>query len=114
MFSTKIKWFFLAGSRDRLISEIPEKGFLRSVINQKSVCVFVYENEIFAVRDKCPHQGYAFSKGACLEEGKIVCPLHKYAFDLKNGRGAGMYLEIFPIEFREDGVYLGMEYFSWF
>jgi nitrite reductase/ring-hydroxylating ferredoxin subunit len=41
----------------------------------------------------------------------VVCPLHRYDFDLKTGKGlSGVAdtLTTYPIEFREDGVYLGI------
>jgi 3-phenylpropionate/trans-cinnamate dioxygenase ferredoxin subunit len=44
--------------------------------------------------------------------GNVVCPLHRYKFDLKNGRnisGEGYYLKNWPVEIREDGVYVGIE-----
>ena len=44
--------------------------------------------------------------------GNIVCPVHGYRYELKNGRnssGEGYYLKNWPVEIRKDGVYLGME-----
>jgi nitrite reductase/ring-hydroxylating ferredoxin subunit len=48
--------------------------------------------------------------------GNIVCPLHRYKFSLVNGRnvsGEGYYLKTYPVEQREDGLYIGFEK-SWF
>lgn len=113
MFSTKIKWYKIADSEELLLRTMSQ-SIKRIVVNKTAICLVVDQNKIKAVRDKCPHQGYAFSKGACIEDGKIVCPWHRYGFSLENGRGAGLYLEIYPCEEREDGFYLGMEYFSFF
>ncbi len=41
--------------------------------------------------------------------GNIVCPLHHYKYNLQNGRnvsGEGYYLKTFPVEVREDGVFI--------
>ena len=44
--------------------------------------------------------------------GNIVCPLHRYKFSLTNGRntsGEGFYMKTFPVEMREEGLYVGLE-----
>ena len=41
--------------------------------------------------------------------GNIVCPLHRYRFELNRGRnvsGEGYYLKVYQVEEREDGVYV--------
>ena len=114
MFSTKIRWYKIADSEQILLKSMSSKGLSRIVVKNTAICLLNNNGKIKAIRDKCPHQGYAFSKGACIEDGKVVCPWHHYGFSLENGRGAGLYLEIYPCEEREDGFYLGMEYFSFF
>jgi 3-phenylpropionate/trans-cinnamate dioxygenase ferredoxin subunit len=42
--------------------------------------------------------------------GNIVCPLHRYKFSVSNGRntsGEGYFLKTFPVQLREDGVFIG-------
>jgi 3-phenylpropionate/trans-cinnamate dioxygenase ferredoxin subunit len=46
------------------------------------------------------------------DSGNVVCPLHRYRFNVKNGynsSGEGFYLKTYPVEQREDGVYIGLE-----
>jgi 3-phenylpropionate/trans-cinnamate dioxygenase ferredoxin subunit len=43
--------------------------------------------------------------------GNIVCPVHRYKFNLQNGRntsGEGYYLKRWAAEEREDGVYVNL------
>ncbi len=40
--------------------------------------------QIFAIDNRCPHQGCAFS-GGTLDGPFIVCPCHDWRFDLKSG-----------------------------
>ena len=43
--------------------------------------------------------------------GNIVCPLHRYKYNMENGRnvsGEGYYLKHWLVECREDGVYVGL------
>lgn len=113
MFKTKIRWYKLVNSKSVLMDQIPDLGLKNYYLNSTNICIARNGTEFFAVRDKCPHQGKSFSAGGCVEDGKVVCPWHRYGFDLKNGRGAGLYVEVYPLEEREDGIYIGFEYFSW-
>jgi len=40
--------------------------------------------EVYAAQRKCPHLGFNLCRGK-IEDGAIVCMLHKAAFDLKTG-----------------------------
>lgn len=109
----KTRWIRFAASKDDLKQLMHGKEIAPVRINSKSL-LLVYHNESYALcKNRCPHQGMSLAKASC-EDGKIVCPWHHYGFDLKDGKGAGLYLDIYPIEFREDGVYAGFEYFSLF
>lgn len=44
-------------------------------------------DEVFAVRDQCPHRGVPFSEmGLVDEEGHLICSWHYWSFDLADGR----------------------------
>ncbi len=84
--------------------------------NDKKVTLCRRNNQLFACAYKCPHAGVAMADGYLDPAGNIVCPLHRYKFSLLNGRnvsGEGYYLKTYPVEQREDGIYVGMEK-SWF
>ena len=77
----------------------------------KTICIVRLSEGYYAVNDICPHQGASLSGGYC-SEGHIVCPWHHYSFNLKNGRqygGGGDYVMTYPVEIREDGIYVGLE-----
>lgn len=78
----------------------------------KAMCIARHNEKVFAFARKCPHAGGWMSEGFIDALGNVVCPLHRYKFDLKNGRnvtGEGYYLKNWPVEVREDGVYVGIE-----
>lgn len=85
----------------------------------KKVCLARYQDKLFACAAKCPHAGGLMSAGFVDSLGNIVCPLHRYRFSLDRGRnvsGEGYYLKTYPVEIREDGIYVGFEaggLFSW-
>jgi nitrite reductase/ring-hydroxylating ferredoxin subunit len=87
----------------------------------KKMCIGKFKEEAFAFAYKCPHAGGILAEGYIDALGNIVCPLHRYKYDIKNGRnvsGEGYYLKNWPVEIRVDGVYIGIEessgLFGWF
>jgi nitrite reductase/ring-hydroxylating ferredoxin subunit len=113
MFSMKLKWVKFAEDEMDLKSKLIGKNCSPMKVNGKAVLIVFHQNQYFLVKNRCPHQGKSLSDATC-EDGHIVCQWHRYGFDLKTGRGAGLHLENYPIEKREDGYYAGFEYFSLF
>ena len=102
-----------ADNQQDMESKLAGKEISPIGVNNVGCLLVRHQEEYFLVKNKCPHQGAKLTNAVC-EEGYIVCPWHRYGFDLKTGRGAGLYLDNYPIEEREDGYYAGFEYFSWF
>lgn len=113
MFSTKKKLILFAANETELDSMLGGRHSIPIQLNNKDLVLLRHNNKFHVVNRKCPHQGKELTYAKC-EDGKIVCPWHHYAFDLKNGRGNGLYLDVYPIHFKEDGVFVEFEYFSWF
>ena len=80
-------------------------------VNGKKFCAVKLEDEVVITQAYCPHAGAGLSGGWC-KEGKLICPFHRYEYDLKTGRGAagqGDYIDIYPTEVRDDGIYVGLK-----
>jgi nitrite reductase/ring-hydroxylating ferredoxin subunit len=81
-------------------------------VKGKTICVGKHKDDVFAFAYKCPHAGGILSEGYIDALGNVVCPLHRYKYDIKNGRntsGEGYYLKNWPVELRENGVFVGLE-----
>jgi nitrite reductase/ring-hydroxylating ferredoxin subunit len=95
------------------ISEINfnANGLAEIDINGKTICLAKHSDQLFACTQKCPHAGGLLADGHLDALGNLVCPLHKYKFNLKNGRnisGEGYHLKTFSIETRVDGIFVNM------
>ena len=83
----------------------------------KKICIAKFGDNLFACTAQCPHASGILADGFLDGLGNIVCPLHRYKYDLRNGRnvsGEGYFLKTYPVEVRDDGVYVGIETFSLF
>ncbi len=81
-------------------------------VNGKRICVAKHKENVFAFAFKCPHAGGILADGYIDVLGNVVCPLHRYKYNMQNGRnvsGEGYYLKHWPVELRETGVFIGME-----
>lgn len=95
---------------------LQENDFIRQVrAGGKKICIVKSGDRIFALQNKCPHAGADLSGGWCSGEN-IVCPYHRHGFNLVTGRGLpgqGDYIDIYPVEHRPDGVYVGIKKSWW-
>ena len=67
------------------LEDIPVLG--ARVVQRKEGDIAVFrtgENEVFALRDKCPHKGGPLSQGIVYGK-RVACPLHNWAINLDDG-----------------------------
>ena len=87
----------------------------RIEVSGKKLCAVKTGDNLFVIQNKCPHAGADLSSGKCVN-GKIICPYHRHEFDLVTGRGKpgqGNYVNTYPIEKRDDGIYVGLKDTWW-
>src|SRR5918993_5468890 len=103
-------WIRIAASIEEI--QFNENNLTEINADGKIICVGKKENQIFAFAQKCPHSSGLLVNGFIDAMGNVVCPLHRYKFCMKNGRnvsGEGYYLKHWPVEIREDGIYVGLD-----
>ena len=111
----EINWVKVAES----VEEIPFGGnrLAEVMAGDKKLCIGKDKEDYFAFAPKCPHASGPLVEGLIDALGNVVCPLHRYKFCMKNGRnvsGEGYYLKHWPVEVRDDGVYVGLEVKTFF
>ncbi len=117
MSKIKYKWHKIAD----VITELSfkENNLAEIEVAGKKICVARKEDGLVACAARCPHAGGNMSEGFLEKNGNLVCPIHRYVFNLSNGRdvtGEGYFLKIYPVEENDKGVFVGIEeggLFSW-
>lgn len=93
------------------LDELPE-GRVKSVtLGTETVCVTHFQGQYGALCNACPHQGGPLAEGS-IENGYLRCPWHGWDFDPLTGKPPGGYddgVGTYPVEVRDDGVYIGIE-----
>jgi 3-phenylpropionate/trans-cinnamate dioxygenase ferredoxin subunit len=119
MAEKKYKWYKVAAHLNEITFAVNNIAVVE--LDGKSICLGKYNDTLFAFAFKCPHAGGTLADGYIDALGNIVCPLHRYKYSIANGRnvsGEGYYLKHWPVEIKEDGVFVGVEesggLFGWF
>ncbi len=110
MFWKKNKWRKVAGHESEIVLNRNGIGIVE--IDGKKICVAKLKDEWRAFAYNCPHAGGIMAEGYIDLSGNIVCPIHSYKFNLKNGRSKtpeGFFLKTYAAEWREDGFFIGFE-----
>ncbi|MBS7742857.1 MAG: nitrite reductase small subunit NirD [Chelatococcus sp.] len=71
------------------ISDIPLRGARCVATPQGKIAVFrTFENQFFAIEDRCPHKGGPLSQGI-VHGAAVTCPLHSWVISLETGKALG-------------------------
>jgi nitrite reductase (NADH) small subunit len=66
-------------------SELPAVGEVRGLtVGGREFCVANVDGSIAVLNGVCPHEEGPLGEGT-IEDGRIVCPWHSYAFDARTG-----------------------------
>lgn len=102
----------------KLVSEFPltlqwpSNNLLELELEGQKFTLGKWQEGYYAFASKCPHASGRMAQGYINPLGQVVCPLHRYCFDMKNGRntsGEGYFLKCYPVELREEGLFIGIK-----
>ena len=100
--------------KDDRPQSLAEGKLMQLTMAGRTLCVVRMNGVLRVLADACPHQGRSISGGWC-DEGHVVCPFHHFHFDPVTGKarhGVCSNIEVFPLEERADGLYMGFPYKS--
>ena len=93
------------------INDIPKLGARVVRTGEGDIAVFrTAEDNIFALRDKCPHKGGPLSQGIVHDE-RVTCPLHDWKISLETGIAVAPdegCAARFPIKIEGDKIFLSL------
>ncbi|MBD2165730.1 Rieske (2Fe-2S) protein [Calothrix membranacea FACHB-236] len=66
-------------------NELPPNDRKVVKVEQRNILLVHHNNQIYALENSCPHMKLPLKKGKITDNGAIVCPFHRSAFDLATG-----------------------------
>ncbi|WP_017257632.1 Rieske (2Fe-2S) protein [Pedobacter arcticus] len=100
-----MKWFTIP------LSSLSSADVQLIVVNSKKLTLVQHQGNYHVFANKCPHAGGDLTNGWCTE-GFLVCPIHRYQYNLENGRGAigqGDYLRKYPVKIVGENLMVGFK-----
>lgn len=107
-FFTSTHWHKIANSFDDII--LGPNNIAEIIAGSKTICLAKGNKGWYAFAQKCPHAGGFMVEGYIDNSDFVVCPLHRYKFDLSSGRNPaeGYYLKTFKLDIRPDGIFVAI------
>ena len=108
----KYKWHKVSAEAAAAIVNLPPGDIGLVEVEGKKICITRFRDAWYGFAHSCPHAGGLMNEGYQDGEGNVVCPVHHYAFSLRNGHntsGEGYKIKTYPVESREDGLYVGLD-----
>jgi nitrite reductase/ring-hydroxylating ferredoxin subunit len=91
-------------------AELHAKG--RKVIRKagKQVLLIEADGRMFAIANRCPHEGYPLSEGTLSTGCLLTCNWHNWKFDLSTGEAlvGRDPVRIYPVQLRGDDIFLDL------
>jgi len=106
-----MKWYRLFENQARLDSALGSDARKIVRLGERRICLVKHEGRYHAFDNLCPHNLHSLFEGNINYLGEVICPLHSYRYNLKDGlecEGRSGSLTIHQIEFREEGIFLGV------
>ncbi|MBI3571061.1 MAG: nitrite reductase small subunit NirD [Gammaproteobacteria bacterium] len=95
------------------LEDIPRQGARVVRAAEGDIAVFrTLDDEVFALRDKCPHKGGPLSQGI-VHGRRVACPLHDWKIHLDSGLAVAPdegCTASFPVKVIDGRVYLSLRF----
>jgi nitrite reductase (NADH) small subunit len=88
--------------------ELPRPGDAREFsAGTRTLCIANFDGVIRALDSECPHRGGPLAEGM-IEDGKLVCPWHGWAFDPATGAtdAAQERVAVYPVSVEGEEVFV--------
>lgn len=90
------------------VADLPKEGCVKEFTapDGRLLCVARVKGEVTAMDNECPHNGGPLGEGS-IEEGRVICPWHGWAFDRHTGKADHnpvRAVEVFEVKVEGDEV----------
>lgn len=95
--------FYFVCNENELTDSVGRQFYL----NDTEIAVFKVGSKIFAVSNICPHQHTSSIYDGIIENECVVCPLHGWTFNLKNGNlhSGSRGLDTYPVKIIDGKIF---------
>lgn len=92
------------------LSELEPHGLKTVSVGGRTIVLWRYEGQIYALDNRCPHMGFPLDRGS-LRDGLVSCHWHNARFDIKTGGTFDQFaddVQVFPTEQRDGTIWVDL------
>lgn len=92
------------------LDDLRSAGCLPVQVEGHNLALFAYEDQVYAVDNRCPHMGFPLHRGT-IKEGILTCHWHHARFDLASGGTFDQWaddIRAFPVEISDGEVWVDL------
>lgn len=92
------------------VPQLSEKGRALIKVDGRQIALFEIDGQIFAINNRCPHEGYPLIEGTVKKDCRLACNWHGWTFDLKSGQAmvGRDPVRRWPVERRDGDIWIDM------
>jgi NAD(P)H-dependent nitrite reductase small subunit len=80
-------------------------------IKNRTIALFKYKNDVYAIQNRCPHQNADLADGY-IKDDRVYCSLHHWSFDIFTGAyffNPKVSIQTFEVKIENDKIFVGIE-----
>lgn len=90
------------------LADVQKRGYLTVQLQGNTIALFIHDDQIYAVDNRCPHMGFPLDRGA-VHNGILTCYWHYARFDVTTGGAFDQFADdvrVFPTMLQNDEVWV--------
>jgi len=90
------------------MAQLETNGRAVAKIANQQIALFETEGRLFAVNNRCPHEGYPLAEGSLQDGCRLACNWHGWTFDLSSGKAlqGRDRVRTYPVERRQGEIWV--------
>lgn len=97
------------------LDQLKESEGKRFIVDDVDIALFRKGDEVFALSNICLHLQSALMYDGFIEEGYVVCPVHRWMFNLRTGRfpSGSKGLDTYEVKVSDNNIYVKVKQQNW-
>lgn len=104
----KEEWHLVSDIRAHTLWKSGKDGLAEIKVGRKKLALIRWNAEWYCLDARCPHQGGPLCNGFVEKSGELVCPWHRFRFNLADGtsNSGGYFVNTYPVRLEGKALFI--------
>lgn len=109
----KTEWHRVEDPRAQQV--LAQDGLTEILVSRKRLVLVRWQEQFYCLDARCPHQGGPLGGGYLEKNGELVCPWHRFRFDICSGSGSsgGYFVNTYPVKWENGQLQVALPMRAW-